>query len=201
MEFKNIKNLIYFGTILLCFLIVYFLIKPSILSVKDTQKELLRAQKILEQKEKALLKFKKVSGEYKKQRKNIQKMDKILLLEPDLPLILLQFWTLAGKSEVVLEDISFGALEKSEKGVGSLPASLVIKGRYSAFKDFLEAVAKNLNLMEVENITFKVKREEEKEEEEKIYSFSLDINILTQALPKVEEKPPVEEEEIMLPEK
>jgi len=109
-----------------------------------------------------------------------------------LPLILIQLEALAAESKIKIQNISFSPLEKSDKGVGILPVSLDAKGSYLALKNFLEAIATNLNIMEVKDIALQV---EKKGAPEAVYSFSLKIDVYTQALPKVEVSPPPKPEE------
>lgn len=200
MRVKDIKILIYLIIFLFVFLIAYFLIKPAMIEIRNKKVEIKTNQKILEQKENTLLKFIKISAKYKKHKSDIKKMDQILLQKPDPLLIFIQLDALALNNKMAIKSISFGNLELSDKGVGVLSADITAEGTYSSFKDFLEAVAKNLNLMDIETMSTeveKVKIIKKGEEEIKIYSFSLTVNIYTKEIP-VEEKPqkPPETEEL-----
>jgi len=198
MEFKRVKIFLYVGLILFCALIGYFLIWPSLRDVKSNQELLKTKLTLKEKKSETLQEFQRVSKEYKKNSKNIKKIDQLLLPGPDLPLILIQLEALAVNTQVEIKSISFSVLEKSEKGVGILPVNLEVKGGYISLKNFLEAIAKNLNIMEVESITLKTGKGPEAARD--VYSFSLKINIYTQALPKVEIPPaPKTEEQENLP--
>lgn len=185
MGVRDIKILIYLILLLFIFVVAYFLIRPAMIEIKNKKVEIKTDQKTLEQKESTLLKFQRVSAKYKEHKSDIKKMKQILLPKSDPLLALIQLDTLASDSKMVIKAISFGELELSDKGVGVFPASITVKGTFPAFKDFLDAVAKNLNLMDVETIS----RTKEEEEEAGIELFSLKINIYTKEVP-AEEKPP-----------
>lgn len=192
MEFKGFKIFLYLGLVLVCFLIAYFLIWLSLPEIKNNQRELIKEKRTLEEKESTLTEFKRVSEKYKKNSKNLKTINQLLLPEPDLPLILIQLEALAAQNKIEIKNISFSPLEKSDKGVGILPVNLDTKGSYLSLKNFLEAIATNLNIMEVENIALQV---EKKGAPEAVYSSSLKIDVYTQALPKVEVAPPPKPEE------
>ena len=187
MEFKGFKIFLYLGLVLVFVLIAYFLIWLSLPEIKNNQRELIKGKRTVEEKENTLAEFKRVSEKYKKNSKNLKTINQLLLPEPDLPLILIQLEALAAESKIKIQNISFSPLEKSDKGVGILPVSLDAKGSYLALKNFLEAIATNLNIMEVKDIALQV---EKKGAPEAVYSFSLKIDVYTQALPKVEAPSP-----------
>jgi len=189
MEFKGSKMILYLGLILACFLIAYFLIWLSFPEVKNNQKELIKERKTLEEKESTIAEFQRISGKYKKISKNLKIINQILPSEADQPLILIQLGALATQNKVEITNISFSPLKNSDKGVGILPVNINAKGSYLALKNFLESIATNLNIMEVQNLTLEVE-EKVAEEKVKIYSFSLEIDVYTQELPKVEITPP-----------
>lgn len=176
---KNINTYIHLGIVIVIFLITYFFVYPAVLEVKNNKKDLLISQKTIEQKENTLSKFKEVSVKYKAAQSDFQKLNQMLPSEPDIVSQLIQIETLTGNNGLIMEDISFGSWQASkENQVGILPVNLEVTGSYSAFKNFLEAIAKNLNLMDVEAISF----QPSKEGEEK-YTFSLVINTYTENLP------------------
>lgn len=176
---RNIKGYIYFGIGLAAFLIAYFGVYPAVLKVKESKKELLTLQKTIEQKQNSISQFKAISEKYKSARSDFQKLNQMLASDPDIIFQLIQLETLTGNNGLIIEDISFGAWQAfQENQVGILPVNLKVSGSYSAFKNFLEAIAKNLNLMDVGSISF----QPPKEGEEK-YTFSLVINTYTENLP------------------
>lgn len=201
MESKNIKRYIYLGTALLLFLISYFLLYPLILEVRNTKKEIAISEQTLQERKEILGDLKAITEKYKKKEKDFQKIDGMLFPEPDLISLLIQFDNLASKNGMIMDNISFGNLEASDKKVGIFPVNLEISGSYNSFKNYLEALAKNLNLIDVETISIQMKSQEkemkpgEKEmktqeegESDGMYSFSLKVNTYTQKMPKTAEE-------------
>jgi len=181
MKRRDIKILIYIGLILVCLLTAYFLIRPSILEVQYNQKDLKEKKLTLEKKEDYLQKFKEVSRKYKKNRGSIKKVNQLLLSEVNLPLILIQLEALATNTKVEIESIYFSPLEMSDKEIGVIPVTINTRSKYVPFKNFLNAIAKNLNIIEVENITLETERT--------MYLASLGLNVYTNVLPEVETAP------------
>jgi len=179
MSERDVKLVVYVGGILIVFLLSYFLVYPSVLKIKEIQKEIKIAEKTLESKKATLEKAKKLYKEYNERKADLEKMNQLLSPEPDIIFQLIQFEALTLNNGMELENISFGSLGTSEKGVGIFPVSLKIKGDYPHFKNYLEALAKNLNLIDVKTISFG----SSKEGEEGVYSFSLKVNTYTEKTP------------------
>ncbi|HOK35462.1 MAG TPA: type 4a pilus biogenesis protein PilO [Candidatus Pacearchaeota archaeon] len=180
---KNIQNYIYLGLSIIIFLVAYFLIYPAILEIKNTQKDILVLQKTLEQKQSTLIKFKDVSEKYKAKKEDFQKISQMLSEEPDIIFQLIQFEALADQNGMIMEDISFENWQADPKSkLGVLPLNLKVSGSYSAFKNYLGALAQNLNLIDVEIISFQSPRTPE-EVAEKGYTFSLKVNTYTRTAP------------------
>ena len=196
-EQKNITTYIYLGLILIIFVLIYFLVYPAITGVKDVEKSKLVLEKELSEKEQTLTKFEEVTVKYKEKKGELSKISQMLSQEPDLVFQLIQFENLANTNYMVIEDISFEPLEASEKGsVGVFPINLQVSGNYENFKNFLDSVAKNLNLIDVETISFQpieagqgMASAIENNEEivtvatENKYTFSLKVNTYTQKMP------------------
>lgn len=196
-EQKNIKTYIYLGIILVIFVIAYFLVYPAVLEIKNTQKDVLVAQKTLDQKRDTFAKFKEVSEKYKAKKADLGKIKQMLSPEPDIVFQLIQFEALANNNGMIMDNISFGNLQAAEKGeVGVFPIDLKVNGSYVAFKNYLEALAKNLSLIDVETINFQIGEAIEEKEIKEGYSFSLKVNTYTEKMPEKpkEEQPAAEEE-------
>jgi len=189
MSERDIKLVVYVGGILIVFLLSYFLVYPSVLKVKEIQKEIKIAEKTLENKKATLEKAKKLYKEYNERKADFEKMNQLLSPEPDIIFQLIQFEALALNNGMELENISFGSLTTSEKGVGIFPVNLKVKGDYPHFKNYLEALAKNLNLIDVKTISFGPS----KEGEEGVYSFSLKVNTYTEKTPETRREERTEE--------
>lgn len=182
---KKIKTYIYLGLSLIIFLVVYFFVYPAVLEVKNTQKEILVLQKTLDQNQETLAKFKEVSEKYKAKQGEFQKISQILSPEPDIIFQLIQFETLANKNGMVMDNISFENIQTTEDGkIGVLPINLQVSGDYFAFQNYLEDLAKNLNLIDVESISFQpIQESTETVKIAKGYAFSLKVNTYTKTVP------------------
>lgn len=217
-EQKNITTYVYLGFILIIFVVVYFLVYPAIMGIKDIEKSKLALEKELSEKEQTLTKFEEVAVRYKEKKGDLAKISQMLSSEPDLVFQLIQFENLANMSGMVIEDISFEDLTAAEKAsVGIFPINLKVSGDYANFKNFLDAIAKNLNLIDVETISFQPTQDnqqgmapaaiegegsgEEMSSEittPNTYTFSLKVNTYTEKMPeKPKEEQPAAEEELI----
>lgn len=181
MPSKNIKKYIYCGAVILIFAIVYFLIYPSILGVRDIQKEVVIAKKTLEEKKSIAEDLQGILTKYNAKEEDFKKLDGMVSPSPDLISLLIQFDKLALESGVIMEEISFEKLvESSSKNFGVFPVNLKISGSYDCLKNYLEAIAKNLSLMDVETV--------EVSGDSESMSFSLKVNTYTEEMPEVQEE-------------
>jgi len=182
MVFKETRILIYIGLVAIAILVAYFLVWMPIQGIKENQKLVAEKETLFQKREEFLSVFKRVAEEYKKNSDNIKNINKILLPKADLSLILIQLEALAAESRVEIKEISFATLEKSDKGVGVVPVNIKIGGAYGALKNFLEAVSRNMNIMEVGSLIFKAG----KDTAAGIYTFTLGIDVYVEELPKAE---------------
>lgn len=196
MKPRTIKTLIYLVLILIGVLLAYFLILPSVTTIRETKTELLKKEKTFQKKKEVFDRFQEVSRKYEKHTSDINKIDQLLLVEPDLPLILIQLEALATNNKVVIEQIVFSSLTQSQQGIGALPVTLKIYTfNYRAIQRFLAAISKNLNMMDVKSISLSAS--EDPRSEEMRLEVTLIVDVYTQASPRITIAPePKTEEEV-----
>lgn len=176
---KEVKLLVYFLIIAIIALFSYFLIYPTLNKVKTTQGDFAQYNKLLKEKEETLQAFNELAATYKKQKSYFQKIDQAMLGKTnDKILLLVQFEVLASKSNMTMESFSFGELASGGSELGVLPVTLSVKGKYSDFKNCLDAISQNLPLMEVENIQFSPSAEASS-----LYTFMLEVNVYSEEAP------------------
>jgi len=185
----NIKNFIYLAETVLIVAFFYFSIYPMAKEqIPEKIKEELTARKTLEEKEATTKKFDSIAKEYKSLSSQTSKIDEIISSSADLPKMLYLFQLLATNNGVAMEGISFGSVgdAKGEAGVSVLPATFRVNASYRVFKNYLDSLANNIPLIDVNSISFNTK------EEGGIYSFSLEVNTYIEKIASEEEE---EEEE------
>lgn len=179
---------IYLVPLVLIFLISYFLIRPSILDARTEKKEVLTQEKILEQKKKTISKFKETSEKYQSFSSEIEKLNKVIFSEADLPRLFFQLESLAVNNGLILTNISFSGISSGD-GFGTISTNLQLTGSYQSFKNYLRALTTNIPLIDVQNIIFQGDADEDGR-----YSYSLTVNSYANVASKISvEKPKPEE--------
>ena len=171
----NKKNVISLISFVVSILLVLFLFIPLFSSAKGAYLE-------LRDKNKEIEKLKNLSNEIEKMKANYdsiaEEAEKVLLTLPDekdIPQLLVQFEKIAKNNGLLLESIEFGEIIKekesdfietvddykgisqSKKILSVFPTSSVlikITGSYSAFKNYIKALEKNVRSMDIYSISF-----------------------------------------------
>ena len=171
----NKKNIISLISFIVSLILIFIFIFPLFSSVKVIYSN-------LSQKRQEIEKLKELSDKIEKIRQNYdsisEEVEKILLTLPkekDLPQLLVQFEKLAVNNGLLLESIEFGEISKKEesdfikniedyetlnqskKMLSVFPNSSVllkVTGSYSAFKNYISALEKNIRSMDIYSIKF-----------------------------------------------
>ena len=171
----NKKNVISLISFVVSILLVLFLFIPLFSSTKGAYLE-------LRDKNKEIEKLKNLSNEIESIKANYdsiaEEAEKVLLTLPDekdIPQLLVQFEKIAKNNGLLLESIEFGEIVKrkesdfietvddykgisqSKKILSVFPTSSVlikITGSYSAFKNYIKALEKNVRSMDIYSISF-----------------------------------------------
>lgn len=168
---------IVFGT----FYLPRFSIRDTITEVKKTKSEFLTYKDLLNEKKETEAEFGEVAASYKEKKENFGKIGLLILPEPNLVLLLIQFENLASQNGMIMKNISFGTLEASpQKNIGVFPVNITVEGNYNAFKNYLDSISRNLPLLDVEKITFSLPSAEALTD---TLSFSLTVNTYTEKTP------------------
>lgn len=94
----------------------------------------------------------------------IDKINKILPNEPEIPELMIQLESLAQKNGLLLKSINFN------KSTGQVMTTVKLAGSYQAFKNYLNDLEINLRITDVININF-----ESPEQKMGSYNFNLTI--------------------------
>jgi len=171
---KIINYSLYFLLLGFIFLISYYFIRPLIFETKKVQAEFAAYQGLLKEKEETLEEFNRVAVSYKEKKSEIDKINEMVLPEPNMIYTLVQFETIASRSGMVMKNISFGSIQDSaDSSFSVFPVNLSVEGTYENFKNFLDTVARNIFLMDVSQISFS------ETETPGMYIFSLEVDTYT----------------------
>lgn len=179
---QQIRLLIYLLILAVIFCVAYFLVYPKLKNARRAQIDYSIYSKLLKEKEDSLEKFNKVAAVYKQKKSDFKKIDQLLLEETnDKVFLLVQFEILASMNNMTMESFSFSEITSSEEDLGILPVNLSVRGKYTDFKNYLDSIAKNLPLMEVESIQFSPSGERSN-----LYTFILEISIYSKEVPNIQ---------------
>lgn len=163
MDKKNIISLISF---IVSLILIFVFVFPLYSSVKIMRLESSQKHEEIEKLKELLAKVEKIKSNYQNVAEEIEKVFLALPEEKDVPELLVQFEKLAVSNGLLLESIKFGEISKkkesdsssrSKKILSIFPNSIVelkITGSYSAFKNYLKALEKNVRSMDVYSIKF-----------------------------------------------
>jgi Tfp pilus assembly protein PilO len=156
--------------------IVLFFIFASILIFADlpaynkfifARNEIQRYEDSISIKEDIVANVSQLKQIYENREDAIKKVSYVLPAEKDTPGLIVQFESLASENGLILERIDFGKVIKKttdKSGLGLtakvLEANVKMKGSYSSFRSFLEALEYNIRIMDVQTINISSSRAE-----------------------------------------
>jgi Tfp pilus assembly protein PilO len=165
-----IRDIILIVLILAFIGVVIFLDVPGVQGVLQLRKDIEMQKQILLDKQDFLATVKELSGAYKKNKENIDKINFILPLKEDIPNLLVQVEALVLEQGLVLDklevntpteeatgrvidprDLSAGQGTANTK-YKTLTIDLAFTGDYSALKNFLKATEENMRLIDIDSI-------------------------------------------------
>lgn len=93
---------------------------------------------------------------------DLAKLRSIAPANSDNSTVLVDFEALAQKNNLVLSQVDFNAGEKNQiagaaarsRVFGAIPVTLALRGSYEGFRGFLQALERNLRVMDVSEINF-----------------------------------------------
>jgi len=172
-ELKNQRALIILLGLALVGSIIYFGIIPLIKSIQEEKIDYLKLQYSIDQEKKILGDLRDLIGEYKKyEASTFKKLNKILPNNIDQSIILVQLDALAFSNGASLQSLNFGtptqvsvaSLGGGQQVINSIPINVSVVGNYLSVKNFLNALYKNLRLLEIDSANFQSPEKTEKGE-------------------------------------
>ena len=171
----NKKNIISLISFIISLVLIFLFVFPLFFSVKAMYLDLSQKRQEIEKLKELSDKIEKIKQDYGDISEEVEKILLTLPEEKDLPQLLVQFEKLAISNGLLLESIEFGEISKrdesdfiknvedyktlsqSKKMLSTFPNSSVLlkaAGSYSAFKNYISALEKNIRSMDIYSIKF-----------------------------------------------
>jgi Tfp pilus assembly protein PilO len=191
------KNYTFYASIIILLSIFWasFFAYPQYQKLNSLKKEIFEKEKELSSQEKYFENLQKTAEELKKYETTLSKIDSALPQNPSLPDLLNFIQKASSQSGLSLKNISPAVISPLEKAtpsvnigsvgeaVGGAPSerygeiktmkiNLLLVGSYSNFKNFLSLLEKSARLIDVEEISFALSKEETG-----LFNFSLTVKV------------------------
>ena len=171
---ENKKILIFLGVHFLIwvflFKFVIFPLQGNISEIKEKKEEI---KTLVEREKKDLQQIKYLKLKFEKSKDLCQKAEIFIPEDFDIPYLMLSLQALSAHNGMIWENISFGEkISEKEFPLQKLKISLKIVGKYNDFKNFLDALWKNVPIFDIESIRISPTNEEKKL---KLYHYSLEL--------------------------
>lgn len=195
----NKKNIISLISFIVSLVFIFIFIFPLFSSVKVMYLNLDRKHQEIEKLKELSDKIKKIKENYDSISEAVEKILLALPVEKDLPQLLVQFEKIAVNNGLLLESIEFGEISKkkesdfiksvedyktlsqSKKVLSRFPNSSVLLttiGSYSAFKNYISALEKNIRSMDIYSISFSnSSKTKSLFSDAGIFEFNLGVNV------------------------
>lgn len=171
----NKKNIISLVSFVISLVLIFIFVFPLFSSARTMYLNLSQKRQEIESLKELADKIEKIKQDYDSISEAVEKILLALPEEKDLPQLLVQFEKLAVNNGLLLESIEFGEISKKEesdfirsiedyetlnqskKMLSAFPNSSVLIraiGSYSAFKNYISALEKNIRSMDIYSIRF-----------------------------------------------
>ncbi len=171
----NKKNIISLISFIISLILIFVFVFPLFSSARAIYSDLTQKRQEIEKLKELSSKIGKIEQDYDSISEAIEKVLLALPEEKDLPQLLVQFEKIAVNNGLLLESIEFGEISKKEesdfirsiedyetlnqskKMLSTFPNSSVllkVVGSYSAFKNYISALEKNVRSMDIYSIQF-----------------------------------------------
>jgi len=171
----NQKNIISLISFIVSLILIFVFVFPLFSSAREIYSDLNQKRQEIEKLKELSSKIGKIEQDYDSISEAIEKVLLALPEEKDLPQLLVQFEKIAVNNGLLLESIEFGEISKKEesdfirsiedyetlnqskKMLSTFPNSSVllkVAGSYSAFKNYISALEKNVRSMDIYSIQF-----------------------------------------------
>lgn len=171
---ENKKILIFLGVhFLIWFLLFKFVIFPLQGNISEIKKRKEEIKTLVEKEKINLQQIKYLKLKFEKSKDLFQKAEILVPEDFDIPYLMLSLQTLSAHNGIIWENISFGEIvSEKEFPLEKLKISLKLVGKYNDFKNFLDALWKNLPFFDIKSIRISPTNEEKKL---KLYRYSIEL--------------------------
>jgi len=171
---ENKKILIFLGVhFLIWVFLLKFIISPLQKNISELKKRKEEIKILVEKEKRNLQQIRYLKLKFEKSKDLFQKAEILVPEDFDIPYIMVSLQTLSAGNGMVWEDISFGeGISEKEVPLQKIKISLKLFGKYNDFKNFLDALWKNIPLFDIETISVSPTNEEKKL---KLYRYSLEL--------------------------
>ena len=196
----NQKNIISLISFIVSLILIFVFVFPLFSSAREIYSDLNQKRQEIEKLKELSSKIGKIEQDYDSISEAIEKVLLALPEEKDLPQLLVQFEKIAVNNGLLLESIEFGEISKKEesdfirsiedyetlnqskKMLSTFPNSSVllkVVGSYSAFKNYISALEKNVRSMDIYSIQFSFSESGMRSlfSDSGIFEFNLGINV------------------------
>lgn len=196
----NQKNIISLISFIVSLILIFVFVFPLFSSAREIYSDLNQKRQEIEKLKELSGKIGKIEQDYDSISEAVEKVLLALPEEKDLPQLLVQFEKIAVNNGLLLESIEFGEISKKEesdfirsiedyetlnqskKMLSTFPNSSVllkVVGSYSAFKNYISALEKNVRSMDIYSIQFSFSESGMRSlfSDSGIFEFDLGINV------------------------
>ena len=196
----NQKNIISLISFIVSLILIFVFVFPLFSSARAIYSDLTQKRQEIEKLKELSGKIGKIEQDYDSISEAVEKVLLALPEEKDLPQLLVQFEKIAVNNGLLLESIEFGEISKKEesdfirsiedyetlnqskKMLSTFPNSSVllkVVGSYSAFKNYISALEKNVRSMDIYSIQFSFSESGMRSlfSDSVIFEFNLGINV------------------------
>ena len=196
----NKKNIISLISFIISLILIFVFVFPLFSSARAIYSDLTQKRQEIEKLKELSGKIGKIEQDYDSISEAVEKVLLALPEEKDLPQLLVQLEKIAVNNGLLLESIEFGEISKKEesdfirsikdyetlnqskKMLSTFPNSSVllkVAGSYSAFKNYISALEKNVRSMDIYSIQFSFSESGMRSlfSDSGIFEFNLGINV------------------------
>ena len=157
---------------------------PKLQDFSDKKEELTRKEIEVNQKKEYFVALNSLSDKLKGYSEELARIDSALPTDLSIPALFNFIQVSSSENGLVLENLTLGktSSQKEMGGAKEISLSVSVSGSYSAFKNFLSALYKNVRMIEVNSIKFSSPAEDD------LFEFNLALTTYSYLESKIEEE-------------
>ena len=149
--------------------VILWLALPEYRTMQAAKIERAAASEALEEKRRLVAKIRGLEAQYRRIEESSLKVAQIIPPTPDIPNLLAEIPALVLQHGMLLEDLSFAGGNdaasvrsgQEQAAYKSMDMQLMVKGSYEAFKILLDAIEKELRVVDVQSVQFSIPQDAE----------------------------------------